>query len=101
MSKQNLIDSGKSTASGAIGILGILLLTFLFAWTEKRNTETNLTHCPAPGRGQQLIGQGHAEADGYPGELYCTYSTPPLHDREQMSIQDATSISPRKYSMEI
>lgn len=98
--EQNLIETSKSTVSGAIGILGILLLTLLFVWTEKHNREMNLANCPAPGAGQELIGQGHAEADGYPGELYCTYSIPPLYDREQAGTQDEAVILSRRHSTE-
>lgn len=98
--EQNLIDMGKATASGAIGILGIVLLTILFALAEKRGMEMNLANCPAPGAGQELIGQGHAEADGYPGELYCTYSIPSLYDREQAGTQDEAVILSRRHSTE-
>lgn len=92
MPQHKLIDTNQPITSGAIGILGVLTLTLLFAWAAKHSGEANLTNCPTPGQGQQLIGQGHAEADGYPGELYCTYSTAPLYDREQVSTQNTAPV---------
>jgi hypothetical protein len=97
MPQHKLIDTKHPITSGAIGILGVLVLTLLFAWAAKHDAEASLTTCPAPGHGQQLISQGHVEADGYPGELYCTYSIAPLYDREQLNTQNATSVYSKKY----
>jgi hypothetical protein len=97
MPQHKLIDTNQPTTAGAIAILGVLALVLLSAYASKHDAEANLTNCPTPGHGQQLIGQGHAEADGYPGELYCTYSTAPIYDREQVSTQNTAPVYSKKY----
>ena len=61
--------------------LATILLLALLAWIGNRDRQPDTTQCPRPDQGQQLIGRGHMEADGEPGELMCVYSTAPAYGR--------------------
>jgi hypothetical protein len=77
MHNHKIVNENSPTQTGAIGILSILVIISVLALMNKRDYPDyeELTRCPSPGVGQQLIGRGHMEADGQTGELMCTYST--------------------------
>ena len=76
MTNPKMIDPNDTTTLA--GWIGIGLLVVVIAWMGGRDREPESPQCPAPGQGQQLIGRGHMEIDGQPGELQCTYSTAPI-----------------------
>ncbi|WP_025040995.1 hypothetical protein [Nitrosospira briensis] len=77
--QHKLINPDNPFAAWAIMIIALILFFSLLSWIRDREMDPeNLIRCPRPGPGQQLIGRGHMETDGQPGELMCTYSTAPI-----------------------
>jgi hypothetical protein len=82
MKEHKLINPDNPITAGAIITLAILLFIALISWMGNRDREAaQVLQCPKPGIGQRLIGRGHMEVDGEPGELQCTYSTAPVQER--------------------
>ncbi|SHL11313.1 hypothetical protein SAMN05216428_101114 [Nitrosospira sp. Nsp11] len=79
MPNHKLIDTNNPITLGATVIIVLALFFSLLSWIRNHEMDPeNLIRCPRPGPGQQLIGRGHMETDGQPGELMCTYSTAPI-----------------------
>lgn len=82
MNNHKLIDTDNPITAWAIIFLAVGGIIALISWMGNRDREHDqVIQCPKPGVGQQLIGRGHMEVDGEPGELQCTYSTAPAHKR--------------------
>ena len=79
MPNHKLINTNNPITAWALAIIGLILFFSALSWVRDLETDPeNLVRCPRPGHGQQLIGRGHMETDGQPGELMCTYSTAPI-----------------------
>jgi hypothetical protein len=86
MKEHKFIDADDAATAGGLSALLILLLICLYGWMQNRDIDIDeLTRCPAPGRGQQLVGRGHFEIDGEPGELQCVYVTAPAYKQVAMA----------------
>lgn len=80
MNEHQLINPDHPITSGALMILGVIVLVLLLGWMRSRDLDPEAgIECPQPKHGQELIGRGHVEFDGEPGELRCVYSTAPVY----------------------
>jgi hypothetical protein len=59
----------------------IITVLALIGWIGNQDRKPEFSQCPRAGEGQQLVGRGHTEADGEPGELMCIYAIDTHYDR--------------------
>lgn len=86
MLNHKLINTNNPITAWAIALIGLILFFSALSWIRNHEMDPeNLIRCPRPGPGQQLIGRGHMETDGQPGELMCTYSTAPVEKQLAMA----------------